>query len=247
VPPAGAEAVLFMDRSELLACLASDWQEGSALTRWWWQSLFEGADVALAVLHEWLAAPEYIPAAVARLAVKRKAAAFANALRPADARALLQAVTHRFALNELASALAAIADDRQMSYEAGATGPCDLPDVPWQPWAPECAAVAPSPERGSFLGITLTLQRPPAFLSTSAFAHAVRRWRGAVGADETDRLKIIAATPEPEERRPDNVEPEAMPTERGQTSLSEDCINDVVSPLRHTAKPLTQSKTPRFA
>src|SRR5262245_19632501 len=103
VPPAGAEAVLFIDRSELLACLASDWQEGSALTRWWWQSLFEGADVALAVLHEWLAAPEYIPAAVARLAVKRKAAAFANALRPADARALLQAVTHRFALNELAS------------------------------------------------------------------------------------------------------------------------------------------------
>ena len=39
-PPVGAEAVVFADEVEMLACLVDDMHTGRAL-RWWWQSLFD--------------------------------------------------------------------------------------------------------------------------------------------------------------------------------------------------------------
>ena len=39
--PANAQAVVFLDRSELLASLASDWCEGQVAMRWWWQCLLK--------------------------------------------------------------------------------------------------------------------------------------------------------------------------------------------------------------
>src|SRR5262245_46485428 len=37
--PAAAEAVLFADWAELLACLARDARDGTAWLRWWWRDL----------------------------------------------------------------------------------------------------------------------------------------------------------------------------------------------------------------
>ena len=39
--PANAQAVVFLDWSELLASLAIDWCEGQIAARWWWQTLFK--------------------------------------------------------------------------------------------------------------------------------------------------------------------------------------------------------------
>ena len=47
--PAGAEAVIFEDAAELLACLAGEWCEGSASTHWWWRSLFKSTEITTAL------------------------------------------------------------------------------------------------------------------------------------------------------------------------------------------------------
>ena len=109
--PANAEAVLFADRAEVLACLASDWCEGVAGTRWWWQSLFKDVDMARTVLPAWFDAPEYIPAALQHLAAKGRVVPFARSLSVDDARNLLQSVTRSFALHQLHSALDSVLDE----------------------------------------------------------------------------------------------------------------------------------------
>ena len=40
--PADAGVVLFADRAELLACLASDWCAGRLAEHWWWRDLLRG-------------------------------------------------------------------------------------------------------------------------------------------------------------------------------------------------------------
>lgn len=103
--PANADAVLFADRAELLACLALDWLAGQAATRWWWRSLFRGADIAKVVAPLWLDTPEYIPAALAHMAEQGSAAHFARRLSDGEARALLRGITGSFGLPALQAAL----------------------------------------------------------------------------------------------------------------------------------------------
>ena len=38
--PVSAEAIVFSDQAELLACLTGDWCEGTLFQNWWWKSLF---------------------------------------------------------------------------------------------------------------------------------------------------------------------------------------------------------------
>src|SRR5215472_5593573 len=41
VPPANAEAVIFANRAEFLACLMRDWMAGLLHARWWWEGFRE--------------------------------------------------------------------------------------------------------------------------------------------------------------------------------------------------------------
>ena len=43
---ANAEAVLFTDESELMACLLRDWLRGTLASHWWWQSVLGGLPVS---------------------------------------------------------------------------------------------------------------------------------------------------------------------------------------------------------
>lgn len=206
VPPS-AEAVLFADRAELLACLARDWCEGRAATQWWWQSLFKGMDAARAALPAWLDAPEYIPAALQHLAEAGWAVAFACALNVAEARALLRSLTRAFALQALWSVLneerfdhpAARGDanaSRQRegagNAEASAAPPSStaakgvrdahagLAAAPWRRWAPEAESRELGLEQCCLLGVGLTVSRAPAVARSTSFARAVSQWRRAV-------------------------------------------------------------------
>ncbi len=102
--PANAEAVLFADRAELLACLARDWLAGDVAGPWWWRSLFATTDTAT-VVRAWLAAPEYAPAALAHLAATGEARRFVRALDGAGARELLLRVARVHALPHVESTL----------------------------------------------------------------------------------------------------------------------------------------------
>ena len=99
--PSNAEAVIFSDQAEMLACLASDWCAGNIAEKWWWQSLLRGKDIGQILVPTWLDAPEYIPAALQCLASMGRAQAFVRALSDNDARAMLRSVVRSFGLYEL--------------------------------------------------------------------------------------------------------------------------------------------------
>ena len=55
--PLNAEAVIFADQQEMLACLARDWCAGNSSGCWWWQGLSAGKDIGQLLVHTWLNAP----------------------------------------------------------------------------------------------------------------------------------------------------------------------------------------------
>src|SRR5207248_4997246 len=93
-------------------------------THWWWRDLGKGVEMPHIVLHTWLDAPEYAPAALQHLARRGKVVPFVRALGVEEVRALLHTLTWRFALPDLQSAVEAILDERyQTTRSALNTGP----------------------------------------------------------------------------------------------------------------------------
>jgi hypothetical protein len=95
--PAGARAVAFADRAELLAALAADWLAAELASHWWWRAWRRGRADALDVVREaWLADPRYVPAALDLLASRATAVDFARRLPPASATTLAAAAAAAF-------------------------------------------------------------------------------------------------------------------------------------------------------
>ena len=187
VPPS-AEAVMFIDRSELLACLATDWCEGRIMSRWWWQSLLKRGATAQVVKELWRRDPQYVPAALQQLAGNSKATDFVRVLSDSEALQLLRGVVESFSLPALARVLGnfetpASSDRDSLGSDQPATatrqggvqirpGP-----APWRPWVPECRAVTLRPEQEFFLGVSLMLQRAPVKARAPEFHANVREWQ----------------------------------------------------------------------
>src|SRR5512133_822879 len=66
--PARAQAVVFADRAELLACLARDAAQGAAALAWWWPALLGAPADRAAVLQLWQQDPAPVPLALRHLA-----------------------------------------------------------------------------------------------------------------------------------------------------------------------------------
>jgi hypothetical protein len=203
--PAGAESVVFLDRSELLACLASDWCEGQVTARWWWQSLLKQGEASQIVKEHWQRTPEYIPAALQQLAGRNKAADFVRALSVAETRLLLRSVIQSFALPSLMPVLNNFerADDtprdpstlnQLKTFErVGNTASRITPPAPWRAWVPETGAAGLTPEQEIFLGITLMLRRAPVKARALRFHHEVRKWQVALMSkhDPISRSSVV--------------------------------------------------------
>ena len=102
--PAKANAVLFADRAELLACLARDWCAGEAANRWWWPVLFSGNDFNALVRRAWLEDARPVPAALSRLEAAGLATRFLTKLSPVDLATLWRNMVHTFHLSALDAA-----------------------------------------------------------------------------------------------------------------------------------------------
>jgi len=194
--PADAEAVLFADRAELLACLAQDWCEGTASTRWWWQSLFRTADFEKAVFASWRDAPQYIPGTLHYLAMSGQAVQFVRALSVPDARAILERMTEVFALSKLRLAFRAAAE-REPEPAAENETVQETPEVlhespPWQRWVPEGQGDGLAVEQQCVLGIGLMLYRAPLVVRTLPFAQTVSEWRSSKqnGTDSVEGINL---------------------------------------------------------
>ena len=187
--PVGAEAVVFLDRSELLFCLASDWCEGQVTARWWWQSLLKQGEASQIVKELWQRTPEYVPAALQQLAGKNKATDFVRALSVAETRLLLRSVVRSFALPTLMPVLdnfEATSETPQDSLtlsqlktveRLNSDSPRITPPAPWRAWVPESGAAGLTLEQEFFLGITLMLRRAPVKARAPGFHHEVREWQ----------------------------------------------------------------------
>jgi hypothetical protein len=175
--PASADAVLFADRAEMLACLARDICHGTSWTRWWWRGILprvhgdaEGAGLL------WLEQPQYAPAAMALLAAGGDAVPFARMIRPAVALELTARVAAAFAAPALqAEALAAHATGHQKGPRQSRAGQARA--SPWGRIVPEASLHPLLPEQELMLGALLTLRRAPALARSRAFAEQVRVWR----------------------------------------------------------------------
>ena len=206
-PSTGAEAVLFLDRAELLACLARDWCDADGTPRWWWESLFPGLDLARALSAAWLETPAAIPAAIVSLADNARARHFLRALDRADVRQFLDCVLRAFALTGIASALETTRcgednsrtgqfnEDAIESIDGNQSAVSQSPEPPVPPWQ---AWIEPDPalpwEQQCLLGTCVVLQRSPAFVRSRNFAQALRLWHQAC-VNRSDPIPQVEPSP----------------------------------------------------
>lgn len=185
--PANAEAVLFADRAEMLACLARDWLAGALAARWWWRGLLRSDSLQEAVVPTWSHDPRHVPAALAHLAAHGDAVPFVRALGGSVADLLLRKVLDVHALPHVAAALGGTlcgnpeAVDRPglRVIPAATTQTPPEPSPLWQPWVGEADAAGLDTAQRCLVGITLMLQRRPHVVRSEAFARGLMHWRQA--------------------------------------------------------------------
>lgn len=167
--PANANAVLFADRAELLACLARDWCAADLGSNWWWPVLFPRDDFT-ALVRRWLADAAAIPAALTRLDGAGLATPFLRKIAPAGLDALWRKVVQTFGLAELERTWSAM----NLTNGDGVALDANRPAAPWKPW------VTPEPSlsaRATRLLVTaVLLERAPAKARSHSFARAVAAW-----------------------------------------------------------------------
>ncbi|HEV2861676.1 MAG TPA: hypothetical protein VGX48_11760 [Pyrinomonadaceae bacterium] len=176
-----AEAVLFADRAELMACLATDWLAGAASAgRWWWRSLLSArAGTRALVLGVWMEAPEHVPAALEHMAHAGTAEDFARSLNDSEAALLLARVAHAFGVFGLRKAFEPHAHSEAQTpglhAEARGAGEEEA-RAPWHGRVEEARAHGLGREQQSLLGFGLTLARAPHVARAPAFALEVIAW-----------------------------------------------------------------------
>jgi hypothetical protein len=211
--PATAEAVLFADETELLACLALDWCRGRFAEHWWWRTLFASRP-CLSWTAVWLEQPEFIPAAVELVAEQREADSLARNVEPAEARQLLAAVVERFGLREiavmlsraevesapvgtrLAQEITPLSGDEEALPPWMASAPVPALDTPVRPpWRRWVAETELPPDLGvqeqAWLGIALVLQRAPRWARSVEFAEAIHDWIIVSARSLEGRLPVL--------------------------------------------------------
>lgn len=168
--PANANAILFADRAELLACLARDWCAGNASVCWWWPVLFPRDDFAKIVRAAWLEDARPVPAALARLEAAGLAPKFLATLSPGDVATLWRNIVHTFQLPALDAAWSAT----DITAADPATVREPRKTAPWASW------IIPDPslrtDCARILITAILLERAPAKVRSVSFASDVRAW-----------------------------------------------------------------------
>jgi hypothetical protein len=195
IVPANANAVLFADRAELLACLARDWCAGNAATLWWWPVFFPGDDFGAVVRRAWLEDARPVPAAVARLEAARLAPRFLTKLSPVDRGTLWRNLVKTFQLGALDAAWST--GDISDAAPTAARATREL--APWSAWVNPPASLAMDAVR--ILVASILLERAPARIRSRAFAREVGIWtesrkrHRALGVSVNEALPLTEESP----------------------------------------------------
>jgi hypothetical protein len=176
-----AEAVLFSDRAEMLACLALDWQSGTVRSNWWWATLLRRDDPAAVLAREWTTSPQFVPAAVEHLARRGRVVAFARKISDPLADALLSGVLDAFGISPGgqsggATPVQEASGSRMPAGQGGieSSGPAAMA---WRSLAPEADAPGLSPVKRVLIAQALVLRRAPAVARSYEFQRVMAEWR----------------------------------------------------------------------
>jgi hypothetical protein len=198
-----AEAVLFADYAEMLACLAGDFVVGRA-SAWWWRSLqrpIPGRSAGSSWMSAWMERPLYVPAALDHLEARQQAAAVLDGIAPSDAWNLLMTALREFDLPALMISRGPLSgpvqanftpveespenavppvethEGRRQSVATAIHAATTIHRLPWEPDVSQASTpVELGYERRALLGIGLLLRRAPHVASTTAFALRFRAW-----------------------------------------------------------------------
>jgi hypothetical protein len=193
---ADAEAVIFDDHAQMLACLAADWCRGALAERWWWRVLIGSRTDADAVLRAWLQHPAHIAAAMEAVAQHGFAAAFVAHLTERETSMLIEAVVRMHGLDRRLASMSR-SEERSVAPRdsAVATEPVHVPPrearhiggvdpPPWRDSVPEACVRPLRADHQQFLGIALTVRRDPTRARDRAFVQQVEEWREQIAAAE---------------------------------------------------------------
>ena len=193
--PLDAEAIVFQDRAELLACLALDHLSGEVADHWWWRMLLETGLVSDPVSNAWMATPRYVPAALQHLAARGRAVAFVRTLTVESAGRLADEILRDHGLDPMLVTSDQI-DENTIAFPMVpifevSTGVGQAPE-PWADVVPEACRNDLQPARRYLLGIALMLRRAPTIIRSRPFLLALVRWK------EVRRARAEPPVPGPE-------------------------------------------------
>jgi hypothetical protein len=178
--PAAAEAVVFMDWAELLACAARDALRGELALGWWWRHLFAVHDGIAAVAHQLARQPRYVPAMIELLAQRRsEVVAFARAVSRNDSVRIVEAALRESDLAALAYAIvtALTATPAPMTPTTKAPPRAEAPPPALVRAAPEALDDAALPiEQRLLIAVPLLLRRAPTIVRAAPFQAALIEW-----------------------------------------------------------------------
>lgn len=156
IVPIDADAVLFADHAELLACAARDAGNGF-LAAWWWPHLLRGTNVE-SVLFEWGRHPQHIAAAMELLAQSGDVVPFVQQIAPRSATGLLLQVLAAHNLGHVASEVANILATPTLTAAAPAA------PLPRQLAIADLVESTLTIEQRLFALVTLAIRRTPSVL-----------------------------------------------------------------------------------
>lgn len=222
---AQADAVLFVDEAELLACLWRDWARGHVALRWWWRSVLGDQDVATWLRLKAWPRGEWLVPALAQLAERRDAVVCVARLAPPDVERALQAVRAAYGLvhvGALAAASPASGDPLPAPVESDASLKRDAPPSLATMWhrvvalVPEVMATGLAPAQRRLLALALGVTRAPAWARTAEFAVAM-----AENASTPVEVAPVTTPPQRVERRDGGPSPSSgMQRDGGREEVS---------------------------
>jgi hypothetical protein len=199
--PAGAEAVVFSDEAEMLACLLHDAASHEAPSLWWWKRVRRpwGSWQPAALAAD---RPECVPAALTDLAARTCVARVLNAMTPQEAHQLMKTVLD-------ASEIPPLAPARPLM-----SLPTEIQNAPsWiQEIVRDSAAIGLGPERERLLATALILHRDRAVLTLPAVRNVLAQ--GPTAARDAMRAPPPADRPSkslPTDSLGDSSESRGMP------------------------------------
>jgi hypothetical protein len=220
ITPPNADAVLFADEGELLACLALDLSRGRALHCWWWQTILRllgSVDLPVILRGE----ARLVPAVMACLLGWDQAAPVARAIAPAQVKGLLQAVLYAHQIQwtpppantpliptdaeQVVPDFAARPDPKGRRAPSSRTDPRLAPTLPATPWAEDERIPASlqqlSAEQRCLVGVAAMLHHRPRTVRSPLFLQSLSVWWQAAVENPPQVESETGSTPHARPRR----------------------------------------------